>query len=94
METKALKDRINYLLDLANRASASKETDSGTVPRNRVNAELFAELRSGGLAFILKNFGEQHPFYKDYDGQVRTSAPLDVERARGILRAVKAEIES
>jgi hypothetical protein len=93
METKSNKDRVNYLLDLANRAEHTKETDPGTVPRHRVNAELFAELRSGSLAFILKNFGEKHPFYTEFETQVKTASPNDVTRARGILKALKAELE-
>jgi len=93
MESKTIKERINYLLDLSNRTTESKATDSGTIPRHRVNPELFAELRSGALAIILKNFGAEHPFYKDFESGVRTPAPVDVERARGILKAVKAEFD-
>lgn len=93
MEMKLLKDRVNYLLDLANRALGSRTTDAGTVPRNRIDGELFAELRSGSLALILGQFGDKHPFYSDFDSQVRSAAPPDAERARGILRAVKAELE-
>lgn len=88
------KSRLNALLDLATRTLASKQTDSGTIPRHRVSAELFAELRSGGLAFILKNFGEKHPFYAEFDNNVRSAIPKDSERAIGVLKALKAELES
>ena len=86
------KERLNYLLDLANRTLAAAETDAGTIPRHRVNAELFAELRSGGLAFILKNFGEKHPFYIEFEALVRAASPKDTTRAQGIFKAIKAEI--
>lgn len=88
------KSRLIVLVDLANRTLASKQTDSGTVPHHRVSAELFAELRSGGLALILKSFGEKHPFYAEFDNNVRSAIPKDTERALGILKAVKAELES
>jgi hypothetical protein len=88
------KSRLNALVDLANRTLASRQTDSGTVPRHRVSAELFAELRSGGLSFIHKSFGEKHPFYSEFDNNVRFASPKDTERALGILKALKAELES
>lgn len=94
METNAAKDRLNYLIDLANRTLASQQTDSGTIPRHRVSAELFAEFRSGGLALIMKNFGEQHPFFSEFDSLVRSASPKDVEYGKGILKAVKAELET
>jgi hypothetical protein len=88
------KSRLNALLDLASRTLATKQTDSGTIPRHRVSAELFAELRSGSLSFILKNFGEKHPFYSEFDSNVRFAVPKDTERALGILKALKSELES
>lgn len=93
-DSKLTRDRINYLIDLANRTLATKTTDEGTVPRNRVNAELFFELRSSSLSLILKLVGEQHPFYKDFDQHVKIASPYDVERGKGILKSVKAELDS
>ena len=93
-DNKTLKDRINYLIDLSNRALATKETDAGTIPRHRVNSELFYEFRSSGLSFILKLVGEKHPFYKEFDQNVLRATPYDVERGRGILKSVKSEIDS
>lgn len=86
------KTRLNALIDLAHKTIASKQTDNGTVPRHRVSTELFAELRSGGLALILKNFGEKHPFYSEFNENVRSACPRDAERALGILKAIKTEI--
>ncbi len=93
-DNKSTKDRINYLIDLSNRTLATKTVDFGTIPRNRVNAELFYELRSSGLSLILKNFGEQHPFYKEFDQQVKSASPYDVEKGRGILKSIKSELDS
>lgn len=88
------KSRVNNLLDLANRTLASKQIDTGTIPRQRVSAELFAELRSAGLALILKSFGEKHPFYTEFNDNVRFAIPKDTERAVGILKALKADLDS
>jgi len=93
-EDKPTKDRINYLIDLANRTLDSKTVDTGTIPRNRVNAELFYELRSSSLSLILKLVGAEHPFYKDFDQHVKIASPYDVERGKGILKAVKSEVDS
>ena len=93
-DNKSAKDRINYLIDLANRTLATKTTDEGTIPRNRVNAELFFELRSSSLSLILKMVGADHPFYKDFDQHVKIASPYDVERAKGILKSVKTELDS
>lgn len=87
------KSRLIALIDLVGRTLASQQTDTGTIPRHRVSPELFAELRSGGLAFILKNFGEKHPFYSEFNENVRFAIPKDVQRAQGILKAMKSEID-
>lgn len=94
MDTKATKDRINYLIDLANRTLATKTTDDGTIPRNRVNAELFFELRSSSLSLILKMVGIEHPFYREFDQHVKIASPYDVEKGRGILKSIKSELDA
>jgi hypothetical protein len=93
-DTKIYKDRVGYLLDLAGRTLQTKETDTGTIPRQRVNRELFAEFRSSALSLLLATAGENHPLYKEFDRQVMTSAPADVEKGRGILKSLKADLES
>lgn len=93
-DNKPIKDRINSLIDLTNRTLDSKVTESGTIPRHRVSKELFAELRAAGLSFILKLVGNQHPFYKEFDEQVKSPALSDTEKAKGIFKSIKAEIDS
>lgn len=94
METKSNKDHLKYLIDLANRTINSKYSETGTVPRQRVNQELFAELRSGGLTFILKLVGEKHPLFLDYNYQVKASFLSDAQKALGILNGVKLELDT
>lgn len=93
-DNKPAKDRINYLIDLANRTLATKTVDYGTIPRNRVNAELFFELRSASLSLILKMVGVDHPFYKEFEQHVKNASPSDVEKGRGILKSIKAELDA
>lgn len=94
MENKSNKDQLKYLIDLANRTINSKYSETGTVPRQRVNQELFAELRSGGLTLILKIVNEKHPLFIDYDTQVKASFLSDAQKALGILNGVKLELEN
>jgi hypothetical protein len=81
--------QLKMLLDLAERTISSKQTDTGTVPRHLVNKELFAQLRSGGLAFILEKFGKDHPYYLEYDGKVKLPELRYAEFAKGILKAIQ-----
>ena len=94
IDNKPTKDRINYLIDLANRTLATKTVDDGTIPRNRVNAELFFELRSASLSLIIKTVGVEHPFYKEFEQNVKYASPNDVEKGRGILKSIKAELDA
>lgn len=94
MENKSNKDQLKYLIDLANRTINSKYSETGTVPRQRVNQELFAELRSGGLTLILKVVSDKHPLFVDYDTQVKGSFLSDAQKALGILNGLKIELEN
>jgi hypothetical protein len=93
-DTKTYKDRVNYLLDLAGRILQTKETETGTIPRQRVNRELFAEFRSSALSIILETAGELHPFYKEFDRNVVSAVPGDVEKGRGVLKSLKADLDA
>lgn len=81
--------QLKMLLDLAERTIASKHTDTGTIPRHLVSKELFAQLRSGGLAFILEKFGKEHPYYQEFDSKVTLPELRYAEFARGILKAIQ-----
>lgn len=88
-----LKSKLNALISIANKTIDSKRIENGTVPRHRVSAELFSELRAGGLAYIYSHLGEQHPIYSEFDQKVKQPDLRDAERALGILNALKMELE-
>ena len=90
---KQFSDRINQLIDIANRTLATKQTSSGRFSSSRVDSELFVEFRTSSLSFILNLYGEKHPYYKDFNEIVERASPHDTERSRGILNSIKTEID-
>ena len=91
---KQFSDRITQLIDLANRTLATKQTSSGMMGSSWVNSELFFEFRTSSLSFILNLYGENHPFYKDFNQNVLRAEPYDTEQGRGILKSIKTEIDN
>ena len=91
---KQFSDRITQLIDLANQTIATKRTGSGTLSSSYVNAELFFEFRTSSLSFILNLYGENHPYYKDFNQRVTRANPYDMEEGRGILKSIKKEIDN
>lgn len=86
-------DRVNLLIDLANRTLATKKTGSGQFASSWVDRELFLEFRTSCLSFILNLHGEGHPYFKDFNQHVTRAIPYDVEEGRGILKSIKSEID-
>jgi hypothetical protein len=91
MKIEQIKDRIAEIIRLADRVIAT-DTYSEFVG-NSVNTELFQEFRATGLSFFRNTFGEQHPFYKEFDKKVSDSYTYHSEEGRGILKAAKQEID-
>lgn len=86
------KIRVNQLIDLADRTSAS-EVRPGGMARNYVDTELFFQFRSAVLSFISNLYGEDHAYFRDFQANVSNSYPGDVKRGRGILASVKSELD-
>jgi len=86
-------DRVNSLISLADRTIATTRhpQDFGI---STVNRELFNELRTSSLSFIKNLYGDSHPYYKDFDKYLLRAEPSETERARGILNAIKSEIDN
>ena len=89
---KQFKERVDSLLDLANRTNAT--TTHGSMGSGYVNNELFHELRASSLSFIKTVYGEDHPYYKDFDRLVIRNNPSDTQEGRGILKSIKTEIDN
>jgi len=58
-----------------------------------VSAEQFNEFRSASLSFLKNTFGTEHPYYMEFNKKVNDASPYLTEEGRGILKAVKNEID-
>lgn len=88
-------NKIDYLLDLADRfkASATPSTiDMGFGPQatTKYNVELYAEFKSSIKSLVLKLYGNEHPFYVDLNKSLTNFG--ETNNAKGILNAIKLEI--
>jgi hypothetical protein len=90
---KKFSDRINQLIDLADRTLATRQSGTGMMSTSWVNSELFHEFRPSSLSFILNLYGENHPYYTEFNQRVVQSDPYDTEHGRGILKSIKSEID-
>jgi hypothetical protein len=86
-------DRVNSLIALADQTIATTRHPQ-SIGISTVNRELFNELRTSSLSFIKSLYGENHPYYKDFDKYLLRAEPSETERARGILKAIKSEIDN
>lgn len=90
MKIEEIKKRVNELISLSDRVLAtSRSSEWG----NSVNEELFREFRSASLSFIRNTFGEDHPFYTEFDSETNSITPYNTTEGKGILKAVKSEID-
>jgi hypothetical protein len=90
MKIDDLKRRINELITLADTTLSHRFEDSYGY---YVQVEEYQELRSSCLSFISNTFGEKHPFYKEFISNINSATPHDTQQARGILKAIKQEID-
>jgi hypothetical protein len=86
-------DRVIALISLADRTLATAKYPQ-SIGIATVNKELFNELRTSSLSFIKNLYGEEHIYYTDFDKYLLRWEPSETERARGILKAIKSEIDN
>ena len=91
MNIAVLKIRVEELLMFADKviATGQRTEYSGDI----VNGELFIEFRTLSLSFLQNAFGETHIFTIDFKKKVYDSYLYHAENGRGILKAVKNELE-
>lgn len=92
MKTEDLIKRVDLLIEKASQVLNS--TRNYEHIGRQVDNELFVEFRTSSLSFFNKLFGENHPYYKEFDTKVNGRYPGYTESGKGILMAVKNEIES
>lgn len=86
-------DRVVALISLADKTLATAKYPQ-TIGVATVNRELFNELRTSSLSFIGSLYSENHIYYTDFDKYISRPEPSETERARGILKAIKSEIDN
>lgn len=59
-----------------------------------VNAGLQMGFRTASLSFIRMLYGKQHPYYKDFNANVKDNYYSEVDGGINILKAIKNEIEN
>ncbi len=91
MKLEAFLQRTDELILQANKVL---DTKRGSEDVSNVDTGLFRGLRASCLAFLIKLFGKDHPFFTDFNERVTTEIAYDVEQAIGILGAVKDELHS
>ncbi|MCA9385936.1 hypothetical protein KC717_04785 [Candidatus Dojkabacteria bacterium] len=91
MKTEDLVKSVDLLIEKASQVLSTART-SGY--RTVVEEELFNEFRASSLSFLNKLFGTSHTYYKEFDKNVAGTYPSRTESGRGILQAVKTEIEN
>jgi hypothetical protein len=60
--------------------------------RRAVDDRGFAEFRPAALSFLRNSYGDEHPYYTDFNANVTTTYPTDTEKGLGILKGVQKEI--
>lgn len=92
MKIDKIKERINELIELADRVISTSETSEYSAGSS-VNSELFREFRTSSLSFLKDTFGESHLYYVEFKNEVYDSYTSHSQEGRGILKAVKQEID-
>lgn len=89
-----LLERADYVLELGNKALSSKfSTSDDFFIHYHVKPEFHKEFQSLALSFIINIYGEHHPFYKQFNENVKSATPVAVENGIGILKSIRTEID-
>src|SRR5215213_11165047 len=87
-----LVDLIRRADELVEQAEKLLQTTYTSEFGDHVDRRQFAGFRVAVLSFLINCFGREHPYYAEFDAKVTSSAPYDVERGEGILRAAHEEL--
>jgi hypothetical protein len=91
MKIDDINKRIIQLFELADKVIRSEHASTHGV--RYVSEELFYEFRLSTLSFLKNIYGEKHPYYIDFEKDVNDSKPYYAKQGRGILKAIKQEID-
>jgi len=89
MKIEEVSKRIDDLIELAlSVLGTSQKSDFG----NYVSYEIFSEFRSASLSFLSYTFGNNHPYFKEFDEKINNTEQYKTEQGLGILKAARKEI--
>ena len=90
MSTEDLIQKVDFLI------LKGKESIRKTIELNLGNADggLWAGFRSASLSFIKNLYGENHPFYKEFNLHMAHSYKSNVDAGINVLLSIKNEIEN
>ncbi len=91
MKTDALLARADELIKLGDVALTTRYTAGGL---EWVEGGAYHEFRSAVLSFLRNVFGDNHPFYREFDTKITSNRSRTVQAGQGMLRAARTEIAS
>lgn len=96
MNTQQLTERVDELIALGDEALLTEwaRNIGMRTEKHFVDLEPFYKFRASCISFILKIFGPEHPYFTDFSKLVDSAQPSCVKRGKGVLQAIKNEIEN
>lgn len=76
MKIEDIKRRIDELINIAGQVINTRHSDDYG---SYVSTEYFNEYRSASLSFLRNTFGTDHPFYVEFNKQVKVATPYDTK---------------
>ncbi|MBG6130728.1 MULTISPECIES: hypothetical protein [unclassified Aquimarina] len=92
MNTQKLIERVDYLIGLGQRVRATEKY--GEFVGSYVDSGLQMGFRTASLSFIKTLYGDNHPYYTDYDVRVQGDGLDQTDYGINILIVIKTEIEN
>ena len=86
------KTRINELVAQADQSIASFSTSQYGLQYTKT--ETFNKFRSASLSFLQNVYGQDHPYYKEFNTRCKDIVRWHSEEGKGILLSVKDEIDN
>lgn len=95
ISNKILIDKIEYLIKLSidfEKTATPSSIDFGYGPTSttKYDVEIFSELKNSSKSFILKLYGNDHPYYISISNSLKNFS--GTKTLRGVLKAIKNEI--
>lgn len=83
--------RVDELIALATKTLDT--TYSGGAHSVYVEKEIFSNFKTASLSCVENLYGKEHSYYTEFEYAVKGPIPSCVQSGRGILKAIKTEIE-